>query len=118
MGGSGAMSYWQTIEEMKAACCYSEDGGVDAEGNDLSSVDALIDYKNALEEAYGELLARHYPLLDMAKAWGEVAKALALNAHCRLSAAAVCQVGFEQQERLRQSGQGATDGQVRTEPRE
>lgn len=38
------------IEELQAACHYSEEGGNDAEGNDLGSVDALIDYKNALED--------------------------------------------------------------------
>lgn len=38
------------VDELKAECSYHEDGGHDAEGNDLGSVDALIDYKNALED--------------------------------------------------------------------
>lgn len=46
----------KAIEDMKRECHYSDEGGFDDEGNDLGSVDALIDYKNALEDAYASLL--------------------------------------------------------------
>ncbi len=38
------------LDAIKAECCYSEDGGLDDEGNNLGSVDALIAYKDALED--------------------------------------------------------------------
>jgi hypothetical protein len=47
----------QEIRELRESCAYSDEGGFDAEGNDLGSVDALIEYKNALEERYAATLA-------------------------------------------------------------
>lgn len=50
------MSAQKVIEDLKRECAYSESGGFDNDGNDTGSVDALIAYKDALEDAYGSLL--------------------------------------------------------------
>lgn len=61
------------IERLQREAHYSEDGGFDAEGNDLGSVDALIDYKNALEDALAAHMrqaARAIPVSELAAAIG------------------------------------------------
>lgn len=52
------------LEDLARECAYSDEGGFDAEGNDRGSVDALIEYKNALEERF---TAARNELLDMHK---------------------------------------------------
>ncbi len=44
------------IDRLAAECYYSDEGGIDDEGNDLGSVDSLIEYKNALEDTLGSIL--------------------------------------------------------------
>lgn len=38
------------LTDLAAECHYSDEGGIDADGHDLGSVDSLIEYKNALED--------------------------------------------------------------------
>ena len=44
------------LENLRDECSYSDEGGFTEDGRDLGSVDALIDYKNALEDAFSGLL--------------------------------------------------------------
>lgn len=82
-----------TLAELRATCHYSEDGGTDAEGYDLGSVDSLVGYKDALEDAYASIAVK-------AAAWDALDTALRANARGELSSGDVCAIGFDQQERL------------------
>lgn len=60
------------VDSLKAECHYSEDGGFDGAGNDLGSVDALIEYKNAVEDRLRSLAidaARLGELVEALDGW-------------------------------------------------
>src|SRR3954469_13564721 len=59
------------LDELRRECNYSDEGGFDEEGNDLGSVDALIEYKNALEDAYGLLTHDATRLAELVEALSE-----------------------------------------------
>lgn len=76
------------LRELRQDCEYHEE--------DEGSVDALIEYKNALEDEVGTLWPR-------ASAWDQIDAALDRNAagESHTSAADVCAIGFSLQEQVR-----------------